>query len=196
MIPGIEDELAEYLDRHPNDRDRLSDLIGRVARGDDLSSRSDMTGHAVSSILTLDRTRTRGLLIHHLAYGIWIPPGGHLEKGQSLYVSSLRERYEETGLERSHPPMGKPFLLDVDTHPIAARPAKGEGGHVHHDFMYLELCDDEFEPVIQEDEVGGAEWRDLSAMGADGGRMARLVERVRGLPEAMLRLPRRPDPRG
>lgn len=186
MVPGIENDLTEYLGRHPEDRERLAGLIERVRRGDDLSQRSDMDGHAVSSILTLDRTRSKGLLIHHKAYGVWIPPGGHHEGDQPLYVSAMREREEETGLKKSRSPGGKPFLLDIDTHPIAPRADKGEGWHVHHDFMYLELCDDDFDPTIQAEEVSGAEWHGLSAMAAGGGRMTRLVERVRALPADML----------
>lgn len=186
MIPGIQNELSDYLGRHPEDRQRLAKLIERVHRNDDLSSRSDMDGHVVSSVLTLDRTRTRGLLIHHKAYGLWIPPGGHHEGDQTLHASAMRERAEETGLGRSRSPGGRPFLLDIDTHPIAPRPDKGEGRHLHHDFMYVELCDDDFDPTIQAEEVGGAEWRKLDVMAIEGGRMARLVERVRALPESML----------
>lgn len=52
--------------------------------------------------------------------------------------------------------------------------------------MYVELCDDDFDPTIQAEEVGGAEWRKLDVMAIEGSRMARLVERVRALPESML----------
>lgn len=186
MIPGIEDELARYLAQHPDDRVRLLGLIERVGRGEDLSRRKDMLGHAVSSIMTLDRSRRRALLIHHRAYGLWIPPGGHLEKGWSLYLSGLRERCEETGLLKSKPAGGSPCLIDIDTHPIPARPDKAEGPHVHHDFMYLELVDHDFEPRMQIEEVSGAEWCDLDDMARLNARNARLVERVRAMPADML----------
>jgi 8-oxo-dGTP pyrophosphatase MutT (NUDIX family) len=186
VIPGLDAEVDAYLRRHPGDRPRLSALLAQMASGDDYSLRSNMTGHVVSSVITLDHARLRALLVLHGAYGIWIPPGGHYESPGTAYESALRERVEETGLRRSRPAGGAPFLLDVDTHPIPARADKGEGPHFHHDFMYLELADEPFDPRIQAEEVRGAEWRPLAAMLDEGGRMRRLAQRVLALPQSML----------
>jgi len=186
MIPDAHDEVARYLDRHPQDRDRLGLLLDQMASGEDYGARSNMRGHVVSSIMTLDRTRRRTLLILHGAYGLWIPPGGHYEAPGTLHVSGLRELAEETGLNATRSPMGRALLLDIDTHPIPARPDKGEGPHFHHDFMYLELADEDFEPSLQAEEVSGGAWRDLDSLAVQEGRMSRLVERIRALPPSLL----------
>lgn len=186
MIPGIREEVDEYLLRHPEDRFRLGLLLAQMDRGEDYHLRSNMNGHAVSSVITLDRSRRNAFLILHGAYQLWIPPGGHYEAPGSLYDSALRELAEETGLARTRPAGGSPFLLDVDTHPIAARPEKGEGPHFHHDFMYLELLDEDFEPSLQVEEVGGADWHPLDLMVAREGRMSRLASRILALPPSFL----------
>jgi 8-oxo-dGTP pyrophosphatase MutT (NUDIX family) len=186
MIEGLREEVDGYLRRHPEDRARLSGLLAQMDDPEDYSSRSNMAGHVVSSIITLDRTRRKALLILHRAYGLWIPPGGHYEAPGTAYDSGLRERAEETGLGRSRPAGGTPFLLDIDTHAIPARPEKGEGEHRHHDLMYLEVTDEEFEPVIQEKEVRGARWMRLDRMLAEPGRMSRLASRILSLPPSML----------
>ena len=186
MIPGLREEMDEYLRRHPDDAGRLSLLLEQMDDDPRIGDRSNMRGHVVSSVMTLDRTRRRALLILHRAYGLWIPPGGHYEGTGTLYVSAKRERREETGLRHSAPVGGSPMLLDVDTHPIAPRADKDEGAHFHHDLMYLETIDVDFRPSLQVEEVAGGEWHDLDAIAAHGGRMARLVERIRMLPPSLL----------
>lgn len=182
MIEGMTDEIAAYLGRHPEDRGRLGHLLDQVADDPAIGERSNMRGHVVSSIMTLDSTRTRALLIHHKAYGIWIPPGGHYEGG-TLYESGMRERSEETGLSASRPyPGPSPYLIDIDTHPIAARPSKGEGPHRHHDFMYLEVARGDVALELQASEVLGCRFIALDDLSIFGhGRMARLARRLRDL---------------
>lgn len=186
MIPGIHDEVDRYLLRHPDDRNRLGLLLTQMASGEDYRLRSNMTGHVVSSVIALDRSRRNAFLILHGAYQLWIPPGGHYEEPGSLHDSALRELEEETGLTGTRPAGGSPFLLDIDTHPIPARPEKGEGPHFHHDFMYLELLDEDFEPSLQVEEVGGADWRPLDRLAEEDGRMSRLAERILALPQHLL----------
>lgn len=186
MIPGMRKEVDDYLRRHPKERSGLGLLLSQMDSGEDYASRSNMRGHAVSSIMTLDRTRRRALLILHGAYGLWIPPGGHYEAPDTLHASGLRELAEEVGLTARRPPMGRPLLLDIDTHPIPPRPDKGEGPHFHHDFMYLELADHEFAPSLQVEEVRSCAWYDLDLLALRGGRTARLAERVLALPPSLL----------
>lgn len=185
MIEGMQQEMADYLARHPDDEGRLEHLLDQMKTDDDIGSRSNMKGHVVSSILTLSVDRSAGLLIHHAAYDLWIPPGGHYEGG-TLHASGMRERAEETGVSRSRPYGGGPaYLLDVDTHPIASRPAKNEGPHWHHDFMYLEMIDEDHEIVLQADEIKGGEFRDIRSFMTMGSvRMNRLAHRVMNLPSS------------
>src|SRR3990167_297809 len=39
------------------------------------------------------------LLLKHKKLGMWLPPGGHLEEGETTDEGVLREGLEETGLE-------------------------------------------------------------------------------------------------
>ena len=52
------------------------------------------------------------LLIRHLRLGVWLPPGGELEAGETPLEAAARELFEETGLRGDFP-----RLCDVDGTP-------------------------------------------------------------------------------
>jgi 8-oxo-dGTP pyrophosphatase MutT (NUDIX family) len=79
------------------------------------------------------------LLLHHRKLGRWLQPGGHAEPGErDGEAVALREAREETGLDGLllHPSAPRP--LDVDVHPIPARP--DEPAHLHLDLRYLAVA--------------------------------------------------------
>jgi 8-oxo-dGTP pyrophosphatase MutT (NUDIX family) len=158
-------QLALYLRRFPREEARLAALREQLDEdsGDPLS-RANMRGHVTTSALVLDAELSHILLIHHRVIGRWLQPGGHYEAGQDLWGSALREVAEETGVTQlsAHPAWGQALPLDIDSHPIAANPKKGEGDHWHHDYAYLVIAPREDGALApQLDEVHGVAWRPL-----------------------------------
>jgi 8-oxo-dGTP pyrophosphatase MutT (NUDIX family) len=89
----------------------------------------------------------RGVVLHlHKRLGIWLQPGGHIDRGEHPWEAALREAHEETGLDVRHPSAG-PQLVHVDVHP-------GPRGHTHLDLRYLlEAGDDDPAPPPGESQV-------------------------------------------
>lgn len=153
--------LESYLQEFPKEADRMLQLSQQL--GTDPGSvfdRKNMRGHIVASAIVLDESHDNVLMIHHGTYDKWLPPGGHVEVDEetSLWGAASREVQEETGLKSMarHAQLAAPF--DIDTHPIPANPKKGEGDHFHHDFMYLAVATEAFEPDPQLEEVKAAKW--------------------------------------
>lgn len=180
--------LARFVERHSEVAPALESLATQLSMpGTDIEVRSTMQGHLTSSVFVLDVTQTKVLLIHHKHYDMWIQPGGHYEHPGSLWDSACREVAEETGLTdlMMHPLMAQSGLpLDIDTHPIAARPSKNEGPHVHHDFAFLALATREFVPTPQLEEVHGVKWLALDAVASlPDVRIRRMARKVQHLLE-------------
>ncbi len=175
-------ELAQYRSLFPEEADDLA-ALGEQLEHDpgDIVSRKNMRGHITTSAFILDESAMKVLLIHHRLYNRWLPPGGHYEAGE-LWTSALREAVEETGIRHAQlhdwsQAQGCP--VDIDTHRIAARAAKGEPAHFHHDFAYLLRGDSRQPLVAQLEEVLDARWVSLAvAVELGEGRLRRIIGKL------------------
>ncbi|MFC8852471.1 NUDIX domain-containing protein [Streptomyces sp. NPDC057144] len=160
----IRTTIETYLARHPHEREQLSALLDALERPTDIASRSTFTGHVTCGAIVLDPLG-RVLHVLHLASGKLLTPGGHAEPSdKSLAGTALRELNEETGI----PPKAvtpwpgyETVPFDIDIHDIDANRGKGEPGHQHFDlrFLFRLHTPNEVEVMLQEEEVGGIEWR-------------------------------------
>ncbi|MFJ2821949.1 NUDIX domain-containing protein [Streptomyces toxytricini] len=95
----ISDALGAYLERHPDEAEQLSEPLRLLTEGRDFANRRSFPMHVTVGAL-LVRGDTEILLIEHLAYGLTLQPGGHLEPGDtSLVEAAVRELTEETGMD-------------------------------------------------------------------------------------------------
>ena len=106
-----------------------------------------MHNHYVATGYVYDRNRDSFLLILHKKFGKWLPPGGHLNKGEEPHKGVLRELLEETGLQgRIIDLLGTP---EVGTSATAQLPSPfcilyenitselEHEAHMHIDFVYV-----------------------------------------------------------
>lgn len=128
--------------------------------------------------------RGKVLLVHHNRFDKWVPPGGHIEPGESFADTAVREFMEETGLlveaissqPAIHPaddnatPEPVPFYADIerDGFPTPAL--------VQFYFVRRQAAAQGKAVEAQLKEVHGAEW-----FGLDGLDELRTFEQVRSL---------------
>jgi 8-oxo-dGTP pyrophosphatase MutT (NUDIX family) len=160
----IRTTVDAYLARHPRERKHLGRLLDALGRPADITDRSTFTGHVTCGAVVVDPLG-RVLHVLHLASGNFHAPGGHPEPADEFLAgTALRELHEETGIP-PHAVAAWPGYetvpVDIKVHRVNARPAKREPRHQHFDFRFLfRLRTATAVPVVlQEDEVGGIEWR-------------------------------------
>ncbi len=155
----IEQTLRTYLDRYPEDKERLAVVHQLLEDGADLTSRKEMRGHVTAGAVLTDPSGGRVLFIEHVALSKWLLPGGHVEEGDARLISAaLRELTEETGIDPAQVVPLDDEPIHIDVHPIPANVAKGEGDHQHIDVRFLFTTAADVE-ALQLEEVSDAAWR-------------------------------------
>lgn len=141
------DRILEFIDRHP-----------------DALHRSCLTGHLTASSLILDARGERALLTHHRKLRRWLQLGGHCDGDANLAGVAWREATEESGIGGLSI---DPRPVDLDVHPIPARP--GEPRHLHLDVRFIVHAPDGATESASEEslELGWFRPGELSAIDTD-----------------------------
>jgi len=104
------------------------------------------------------------LLVHHNKFDKWVPPGGHIEIGETPADAMIREFVEETGfIVEALPSMPPAFEGDDNATPIPLpfhMDLEVEGFDVPHigHFYYVKDTGERAEATHQELELLGIDW--------------------------------------
>lgn len=124
--------------------------LDRLAWPDDPFLESENDHHVTASAFVVS---SRGVILHrHRRLGIWVQPGGHVDRGETPEVACVRETTEETGLLVRH--LDPVELFHVDVHP-------GPKGHTHYDLRYV-LAGEPLDPRPPVGESPDVFWFDLA----------------------------------
>ncbi|WP_433518835.1 NUDIX hydrolase [Nonomuraea sp. CA-143628] len=171
----ISSALSAYLERYPDEAALLSESAHLLSQGGDFASRRNFRMHVTVGAL-LVRGGAKVLLVEHLAYGIVLQPGGHLEPTDTTLIdAAVRELTEETGIDPAEVVPASQTPVYIEYGAVPARPAKDEPEHYHLDIGFAFVTDADV-GRIQESEVTGAAWYPLAeAERLVGDRIARAV---------------------
>lgn len=125
----------------------------------------ETTRHFVATVYVVNDGAT--LLHEHEKLGLWLPPGGHIDRDELPHEAATREVREETGLDvdlaqspddvssptvESLPEPAHLLLEDIDVY-------DGEVGHQHVDFVYYGRADSRYlDPAEGEQSSEAWEW--------------------------------------
>lgn len=154
--------------------------------------RHHLAGHCTGSAFICCPQWEKTLLLYHPRLARWLQPGGHADGERDLLRVARREASEETGLAwtslRPYPLFDHPRVpLDLDIHPIPARP--GEPAHLHYDLRFLLIADPR-ETLRPERPEQPVTWLELDKVASltEERSVLRMVEKVVALREG--RIPR------
>ena len=127
--------LTRYAATHVQRRAAAERILEFVRATPECFCRTCLQGHVTGSAWLLNPAGNKALLTLHRNLKRWMQPGGHADGDPDVLRVALREATEESGIQGIRPLSAE--IMDVDIHPIPARPARGEPAHFHYDIRFL-----------------------------------------------------------
>lgn len=113
MYMNLDQEIRDIAS-HSNEQspEVLKRFIERTYEGRLTRDENDKT-HFCSYFLPYNPSTRDVFIVHHKKSGLWLAPGGHIDKGEDLLTGLNREVHEELGVDNAFPELPKPFLLSL-----------------------------------------------------------------------------------
>ena len=124
----------------------------------DCLDRTNLVGHLTTSIWTVNKERTKTLMVYHNIYDSWSWIGGHADGEEKLSEVAMRELQEETGVKNARLVSEDIFSLEVL--PVSGHEKKGKyvPSHLHLNITYLAEANENEDLTVNVDENKGVKW--------------------------------------
>ena len=126
-----------------------------------------MESHFTATGLVINRAGNRALCVFHKKLQLWLPAGGHVEKGELPHDAVIREVFEETGVRAYI--INASEDLDLQKEREVQLPAplfilhefipayKDKVAHMHYDFIYHMQAESD-DCMLNKNECESVEW--------------------------------------
>ena len=121
-------------------------------------SRENQIAHFTASMWTVNKQRTKTLMVHHNQYNSWSWIGGHADGMENLCEVALKELQEETGVK--HARLVSDDVLSLETLTCAGHIKNGiwVPSHLHFNLTYFAEAEEGEELIPQEEENSAVQW--------------------------------------
>ncbi|MBR5267217.1 MAG: NUDIX hydrolase [Lachnospiraceae bacterium] len=120
--------------------------------------RDNQIAHFTASIWTVNKERTKTLMVYHNLYDSWAWIGGHADGEEDLCAVAMRELQEETGVKFAR--LVSPEILSLETLHVKGHVKRGKyvPSHLHFNLTFLAEADENEELIVKEDENQAVKW--------------------------------------
>ena len=129
-----------------------------MEQNSDYLSRENQIAHFTTSIWTVNKERTKTLMVYHNIYDSWSWIGGHADGEEDLCVVAMRELQEETGVKFAR--LVSEEILSLETLTVGGHMKRGQyvSSHLHFNLTFLAEADEKEALVVNEDENQAVKW--------------------------------------
>ena len=151
-------KIQNYLPANEQEAHDKEQMLAFMRNNPNCLERENRIAHFTASVWTVNRERTKTLMVYHNLYNSWSWIGGHADGEEDLCAVALRELQEETGVKHARLVSSEIFSLETLT--VDGHIKRGEyvPCHLHFNVTYLVEVDETETLVVKEDENRGVKW--------------------------------------
>ncbi len=158
MTEKLAEKIRAYRPQNAQEEKDRAVMLDFIRNHPDCLLRDNLIAHFTASIWTVNKARSKVLMVYHNIYNSWSWIGGHADGEEDLKSVALRELQEETGVQHAHLVSDDIFSLEVLT--VDGHIKRGEyvPSHLHLNVTYLAEADEAEALTVKADENKGVRW--------------------------------------
>ena len=151
-------DITNYKPLNQQEEFDKKQMIEYMMQNANYLDRENRIAHFTTSIWTVNRERTKTLMVYHNIYNSWSWIGGHADGIEDLRSVALRELQEETGVRNAELVSTEIFSLEILT--VNGHIKKGiyVPGHLHMNITYLAEADEDETLTSNKEENQAVKW--------------------------------------
>lgn len=152
------DTIQNYQPKSQQEESDKVQMLQFIKDNENYLERENLVGHFTASIWTVNKERTKTLMVYHNLYNSWSWIGGHADGMEDLCEVAVKELYEETGVKSAR--LVSEEVLSLETLAVNGHMRKGiwVPSHLHFNLTFLAEAEECDELRIQEDENSAVKW--------------------------------------
>lgn len=155
---NLYEQIKNYNPVNDQERNDKEQMLRFMEQNSDYLSRENQIAHFTTSIWTLNKERTKTLMVYHNLYDSWSWIGGHADGEENLCAVATRELQEETGVQFAR--LVSEEILSLETLTVSGHVKRGNyvPSHLHFNLTFLAEADEREALVVNEDENQAVKW--------------------------------------
>lgn len=151
-------EIKNYVPLNEQEERDKEVMLKYILNNSDCLERKNLIAHFTTSIWTVNRERTKTLMVYHNIYQSWSWIGGHADGVEDLCSVAMRELWEETGV--SNASLVSRDIFSLETLTVDGHIKKGAyvPSHLHLNVTYLAEADEGEKLIVNEEENQAVKW--------------------------------------
>lgn len=152
------EEIKNYIPTNEQEERDKEAMLQYIVKNPDYLERSNLIAHFTASIWTVNKQRTKTLMVYHNIYNSWSWIGGHADGIEDLRSVAMRELQEETGV--AHANIVSKDIFSLESLTVDGHFKKGiyVPSHLHLNITYLAEADENETLIVNADENQAVKW--------------------------------------
>lgn len=155
---GLLENIENYIPVNEQEENDKKVMLDYMKNNPDYLTRENRIAHFTTSIWTVNKERTKTLMVYHKIYDSWSWIGGHADGEEDLAKVALGELKEETGVENATLVSKDIFSLEILTVDGHMKKGKYVPSHLHFNVTYLAEAEEGQMLIVNEEENKGVKW--------------------------------------